>query len=222
VSKISQILSINAPSRRRRVLASIGSSLLLALSASPLHAATFNVPDGDLAALQLAILDANSNGESDTINLAANGVYQFTQVTPNPLPIGQTTALPAITTGMVINGNNSRFIRPEGFPDNFRFLFKSGPDPLEVNDLTFANGLEVSGSDTFSGGGRYCSYKFNWLIQICKALVSFLKKCHERIFSWHFLFYYKSPSLSYPRLSQYPLKSGLFDISISVTHRAHL
>jgi uncharacterized repeat protein (TIGR01451 family) len=153
VFKTSQILSINAPSRKRRVLAWIGSSLLLALSASPLHAATFNVPDGDLAALQLAILNANSNGESDTINLASNGVYQFTQVTPNPLPIGQTTALPAITTGMVINGNNSRFVRPQGFPDNFRFLFKSGPAPLEVNDLTFANGREVSGSDTFSGGG---------------------------------------------------------------------
>jgi hypothetical protein len=49
--------------------------LLTALSARELPAAIINVADGDVAGLIAAINTANTNGQSDVINLAANGTY---------------------------------------------------------------------------------------------------------------------------------------------------
>ena len=39
------------------------------------HAATFNIANGDVAGLVVAINTANGNGVPNTINLAAGGLY---------------------------------------------------------------------------------------------------------------------------------------------------
>jgi hypothetical protein len=48
---------------------------LTALSAGELPAHVFTVADGDVAGLIAAINTANTNGQSDVINLAANGLH---------------------------------------------------------------------------------------------------------------------------------------------------
>ena len=42
-------------------------------------AATYNIPNGDVAGLIAAINAANTNPGADTINLASNGLYTLTQ-----------------------------------------------------------------------------------------------------------------------------------------------
>jgi hypothetical protein len=44
------------------------------------HSATFNIPDGDVTALKAALAAVNTNGLSDTINLAAGGTYTLTEI----------------------------------------------------------------------------------------------------------------------------------------------
>ncbi|MFN2477336.1 MAG: hypothetical protein ABR526_13465 [Chthoniobacterales bacterium] len=67
------------------------SASLLLPAPSAVQAATFNIADGDVAALKNAIAAANSNGADDIINLAAGGTYTLTAVDnttsgPNGLP----------------------------------------------------------------------------------------------------------------------------------------
>ena len=52
----------------------LGTALLF-LGGVATEAATFNIADGNLAALSIAIQQANTNGEDDTINLAPEGLY---------------------------------------------------------------------------------------------------------------------------------------------------
>jgi len=54
--------------------------LILSIICHPLMAATFNIPNGDVAALVTAMTTANNNGQADIINLANNGTYIFTTV----------------------------------------------------------------------------------------------------------------------------------------------
>lgn len=61
-------------------LISISLFLMLSQSTGLAQAATFNIPDGDVAGLIVAINTANANGEADTINLASGGTYTLIEV----------------------------------------------------------------------------------------------------------------------------------------------
>ncbi|HEX8577523.1 MAG TPA: choice-of-anchor Q domain-containing protein [Flavobacterium sp.] len=95
--------------------------LLLFVCFQPIFSATFNIPNGDVAALIAAINTANTNGQADIINLAANGEYVFTTINtivtnmptvgyretngPIALPVIRDEAVPGFD--LIINLNGS-------------------------------------------------------------------------------------------------------------------
>ena len=92
-------------------------------------AATFVVPDGDVAALKAAIVQSNGNNEYDTIELAEKGVYTLTVVDNTMLgPSG----LPAVRADagytLAINGHGAVIERStaDGTPE-FRILLIARP-----------------------------------------------------------------------------------------------
>jgi len=116
----------------------------------------YDIADGDVAALIAAINAANDEGNNpglDIIELAANGSYQLTTVEDTS---DGNTGLPAITSGIIINGNGATI---SGSSDNnpcdgngteFRlFLVNATSANLTLNNTT------ISGGCTFGldGGG---------------------------------------------------------------------
>ena len=78
-SAISRISSIR---RRHGVLLA---TTLAWLTSAAAHSATFSIANGDIAALRNAINVCNTNAQDDTINLATNGSYIFTDATSPPV-----------------------------------------------------------------------------------------------------------------------------------------
>jgi hypothetical protein len=114
-------------------------------------AATFDIADGDVAALIAAVNTANVNGEADTINLSAGGTYILTVVdnTTN----GE-NGLPSITTEITINGSGATIERSAaGGTPAFRFFHVSLEGDLTLNDLTITNGIGVDATTSYGGGG---------------------------------------------------------------------
>ncbi len=120
---------------------------LISFIPSRLKAAVFNIANGDVAALIVAINTANANSEADIINLASNGVYNLTTVNntimnPN---IGGGNGLPAIInsfagTGadLTINGNGATIQR--NMAGDLRLLVISGSDTeVVINNVVFKN-----------------------------------------------------------------------------------
>jgi len=104
-------------------------------------AGTFNVGNGDVAALKRAIVSANTNGEDDIINLAANGAYTIdipdnTTDGPNGLPVIGADGGRILT----INGNNATIARSgNGGTPVFRIVnISSGT--VNIFALTITNG----------------------------------------------------------------------------------
>lgn len=100
--------------------------------------AVFNVGSSDVAALTTAFTTANTNGESDTINLTAS-TYTFTAVNNdtdggNALPVLGSDVGSTIT----LNGNGATFALT-GVSADMRFLSVNGAT-LEVRNLTFTGG----------------------------------------------------------------------------------
>ena len=116
---------------------------LVALHALP--AATFNIADGDLGALSIAIQQANINNADDIINLAAGGLYTAVG------PFSGTDALPALGSdnnhSLIINGNGATLRRSTiaGTP-NFRLLAVAMGGRATIERLTVTNGRLASGS----------------------------------------------------------------------------
>ena len=108
-----------------------------------LQAATFTVADGDTAAIVAAINESNTNGQNDTINLAANSSYVVTTVN-NSSALGA-NGLPIIKGdnghSLTINGNGSSLNRntATGTP-LFRFLYVDGGTDVRIAGLTFKGG----------------------------------------------------------------------------------
>lgn len=119
-------------------------------------AATFNIPNGDVAALKSAIVAANSNGQADTINLASGGIYTLSAIDNgvNGLPvIGNDVA----GLDLTINGNGARIQRSSatGTPA-FRILAIATDASVNCTGLTIANGkLNGSAALTSYGGGIF-------------------------------------------------------------------
>ena len=129
--------------RRNGVLVDIGAfEVQTVCVASP-----FNIPDGDVQVLIDAVNWANDeicNPGPDTINLANNSLYLFTQP-DNDTSGDNETGLPLVTTEIIINGNGATLERSSQVGiDDFRFLFITETGNLTVNDTTFTNGYAVT------------------------------------------------------------------------------
>jgi hypothetical protein len=120
---------------------------------SRLTPAVFNVGAGDVATLITDINTANSNGQSNTINLT-NSIYSLPAV--NNYWYGP-NGLPPITSNLTINGNGATLFRDSGdLP--FRFFYVSGgmelpAGSLTMDNLTLQGGLAEGGNSNLGGGG---------------------------------------------------------------------
>ena len=124
--------------------AALLAGLLMGVAAPPARAATFDVPDGDVAGLIAAINAANGNGQPDTINLAANGTYV---VTTGPYAAAGPNGLPSITSQITVNGNGATIERSSaGGTPRFRILHVAGSGDLTLNDVTVQNGHTPDGT----------------------------------------------------------------------------
>src|ERR1043165_3266230 len=121
-------------------------------------AAVFSVPNGDVAALKAAITSSNINGEDDTIELAASGLYELTGI-DNKATDGSGNGLPVVTTdgghGLNINGNNATIRRmikraKEGFEIRFRIFYIGSFSNVTIRNLVIGQAR----SDA-SGAGIY-------------------------------------------------------------------
>lgn len=112
-------------------------------------AATFNIPNGDVATLKGAMTTSNGNNEDDTIELAAGGIYTLT-ARDNGL-----NGLPAINPdaghSLTIHGNGATIQRSAagGIP-TFR-IFQINSGSLFLSGLTLTNG----NPGAFHGGAIY-------------------------------------------------------------------
>jgi CSLREA domain-containing protein len=122
-------------------------SLLLLACATARATVVTNIADGDVAGLKAAITSANSNGDDDIINLAANGTYTLTTVdnTDSAPGLDGTNGLPIIKRdgghSLTINGNDATITRSSasGTPE-FRIIEIDGA-VASVSGVTFSNGL---------------------------------------------------------------------------------
>lgn len=114
------------------------------LVATPAHAATINVTCSPAALVQ-AITTANSTpATSDTLNLARDCTYAYTEQIAGP---GQ-AALPQITSPITINGRNATITRDDNTDNEFRF-FSLPPTTganLTLRDLALTDGKAGGGT----------------------------------------------------------------------------
>lgn len=104
--------------------------------------AVFNITNGDVPGLIAAINTSNTNGESDTINLAPGGTYTLTTVDnnnngpgPNGLPVFRNDG----SFTVAVNGRGAILERAANAPA-FRLINMDRAN-LTVNDLTLSRGL---------------------------------------------------------------------------------
>ena len=138
----------------------IAAAALLSATAEQAQSADFSIPNGDVAALKNAIITANTNEESDTINLAPGGIYTLTVVDNT---IHGATGLPLIINDLpdpdlTIHGNAATLERSTSAPE-FRILEIIGGAVVIIDGLTIANGKAIESPDpgllSAAGGGIY-------------------------------------------------------------------
>ncbi len=115
----------------------IGTALLL--SVYPTDAAVFNVANGDILGLKDAINTANTNGEDDTIQLAANGTYTLT-ASDNGV-----NGLPQLGADgghkLTLQGNGATIQRSSaGGTPSFRIFYINSLADVVISGLTMNNG----------------------------------------------------------------------------------
>lgn len=135
-------------------------------TSSALHSATFNIPDGNVTALINAMNTANTNGESDIINLATNGTYVFTTV--NHSMTGQSfgysetdgpIALPfiqneAVSGRDIILNLNGSVLRLATNAPKMRLIYSLNEVSWEINDGTIKDfESPLVNASSLSGGG---------------------------------------------------------------------
>lgn len=139
----------------------------------PGQAAIFNIADGDIAGLKSAITTSNTNGENDTINLAAGGVYVLDAV--DNTSIGD-NAIPVVRSdsghSLIVSGNLatiSRRIVPQ--PPDFRILEIAPGANATFRNLTLDGGdpgqsVSIFGAALFNDHGNVmfdsCVLRFHW------------------------------------------------------------
>lgn len=137
------------PLRRPRQAVTLLAAPVLALTfgslvATPARAATLNVTCSPAALIQ-AITTANSTPTtSDTLNLARDCAYTYTEQIAGP---GQ-AALPQITSPITINGRNATITRDNDTDNEFRFfnLPPTSGANLTLRDLALTNAKAGGGT----------------------------------------------------------------------------
>lgn len=155
-----------------RSLALIALVLMLSLWPGVAQADTFNIADGDVAGLIVAINTANANGVPDTINLAPGGIYTLTAVdnTSAGYDGGSGTGLPIITSQITINGNGATIQRSSAAGTSaFRIFFIEGPFRGGSGNLTL-DGVTIRGGGLFSTGGGILN--FTGRLKVIDSLVT--------------------------------------------------
>src|SRR5256714_3811367 len=115
----------------------IGTALLLFIYSA--DAAVFNVANGDILGLKDAMNTANTNGEDDTIRLAANGTYTLTASDNgvNGLPQLGADGGHKIT----FQGNGATIQRSSaGGTPSFRILYINSLADVVISGLSMNNG----------------------------------------------------------------------------------
>ena len=118
------------------------------------RAATYNIPDGDVAGLVAAINAANSTTTPDTINLAPGGSYTLTSVSHYSDWSGP-SGLPVIFQPLTVNGNGATVERSSapGTPDFRIFYIAASNIDVAFNNLTIKGGRAVPGHPGYLGAG---------------------------------------------------------------------
>lgn len=120
--------------------------------------AVFNV--SDVNQLIQSIKDANANQEADTINLAANTIFELTQAEQVD-PFYGATGLPVILDNTTINGNGATIQRAGNAP-NFRLFLIAGAGSvgfgnstamLTLDNVTLKGGRVGPGLNASDDGG---------------------------------------------------------------------
>ncbi len=126
---------------------------MAAWSCCPAPAATFNIANGDVAALKAAITTSNSNGQDDTIELATNGLYTLTAPASGLNGLPQVAADPGYT--LTIHGNGATIRRsPAAGAPEFRIFFFNVGSRASVTGLTMLNGsVGSTGTPSPDAGG---------------------------------------------------------------------
>jgi hypothetical protein len=121
------------------------------VAAAQLPGATFNIANGDLTALKNAIATANSNGEDDIIELAANGSYVLADVDSGY--DGLPTVMPDGGKALTIHGNGSLLQRSTASGTaQFRILDIEFGGNVTISDLGIANGITDYGGAIYNRG----------------------------------------------------------------------
>ncbi len=140
---VKQVISAwtKTTTRFHRWLLAISLAALVPVAA---RAATFDIPNGDVAALIAALNTANGNGEADTIHLASGGTYTLTAA-HNTGYFGP-NGLPGITSPITINGQGATIQRSSavGTPDFRIFIVGSAPAHLTMDGVTVRGGTAPS------------------------------------------------------------------------------
>jgi hypothetical protein len=149
---------------RRRISSPRWSRPWLELLEDRIAPAVFNLsidpstnPSGAVQELVSAINTANNNGQSNTINLFAGGVYDLTAI--NNYWYGP-DGLPPITSTLTINGNGATIQRDVNAIGDFRLFYVSGGlsgelplGHLTLENVTLQGGIAKGGDSGFGGGG---------------------------------------------------------------------
>lgn len=126
--------------------AGLAATVAMVLPAPLAHADTVDVkcsvPD-----LVAAVNTANSSPGPDTLRLTRKCTYWL--ATPNPA--NSSNGLPAITSGITIEGNGATIARARSAPD-FRILFVDDTGILKLNKTTISGGAAPD-CPNFPGGG---------------------------------------------------------------------
>lgn len=121
----------------------------------PVYAAVFNIASSDVAGLINAINTANSNGQENTINMAA-GTYTLVAVDNNT---DGPNGLPSITSNITINGagaNTTIIERASTSTPPFRIIHVAATGTLTLDKLTIRGGVAAVTGEPFeeeTGGG---------------------------------------------------------------------
>lgn len=107
---------------------------------------------GDVPTLVSAIQQANASGQPNTITLAVGCVYTFTSPGDTITNTFGQTALPAITSTLVIEGQGATFLRNTGSA-NFRLLYVGPSGDLTLLALTLKHGWARGGQGGAGGAG---------------------------------------------------------------------
>jgi predicted outer membrane repeat protein len=122
-------------------------------------AATFTIADGDVAELKNAMTIANSNGEDDVINLAANGTYTLTVADNSTVGNGNNidaNGLPIVSVdgghSLTVNGDGATITR---FNNNnsYRFFSVDSGAQLTLNALSLTNGGQLTAGALYNRQG---------------------------------------------------------------------